>query len=165
MADKEELKNENVEEENEIGDFGEGGVEMTSAAETDEEEPQKKFSLVEIIIAVTIVALVDAFDALANLSLAIPFLGEVMIVLNFFVGLCATFTIQGWLFIIKKEKGLYNLGGSIIETIPILNVLPIRTAALILTIYFANHPKSKVSSSVRKLSVAKGGVNQAVGAK
>ena len=99
------------------------------------------------------VAFADIFDVVTTISLAVPVLGEILIVLNWFVDIVVLAIIWIWL-IIKEEIGarimITSLIGSLAEFIPLLDVLPIRTVVLLLTIYMINHPK--VADAAAKLT-------------
>ena len=82
------------------------------------------------------------------LELFIMFMGVIPIITPIALGisyLINTFVLAVILlwFIIKKEKGLWNVAGWLLEYIPYLNALPIRTGTCIVAIYLANHPKIK----------------------
>jgi len=91
----------------------------------DDEEEGSKISLPEIIIMVSLSLIGELLDAID---------------LGWLVG----FPIQLWLIMkggIAFRKQVPALAGNLIELIPILDWLPIRTATLLITIYLINHPK------------------------
>ncbi|MEK7143725.1 MAG: hypothetical protein AAB820_00125 [Patescibacteria group bacterium] len=116
-------------------------------------EGEKKIGLPEAILMFFVVAFADIFDVVTTISLAVPVLGEILIVLNWFVDIVVLAIIWIWL-IIKEEIGarimITSLIGSLAEFIPLLDVLPIRTVVLLLTIYMINHPK--VADAAAKLT-------------
>ena len=116
-------------------------------------EGEKKIGLPEAILMFFVVAFADIFDVVTTISLAVPVLGEILIVLNWFVDIVVLAIIWIWL-IIKGEIGarimITSLIGSLVEFIPLLDVLPIRTVVLLLTIYMINHPK--VADAAAKLT-------------
>ena len=116
-------------------------------------EGEKKSVCLEAILMFFVVAFADIFDVVTTISLAVPVLGEILIVLNWFVDIVVLAIIWIWL-IIKEEIGarimITSLIGSLAEFIPLLDVLPIRTVVLLLTIYMINHPK--VADAAAKLT-------------
>ncbi|PIU98444.1 hypothetical protein COS61_01380 [Candidatus Wolfebacteria bacterium CG03_land_8_20_14_0_80_40_12] len=107
-------------------------------------EDQKKISLPEIIIMVMIVGGADGFDVITGLFAIVPIIGQILLFMNFFVDIFVLAITQFW-FIMKGGKGFKKqataLAGNLIEFIPLLDILPIRTATLIIVIYLINHPK------------------------
>ena len=116
-------------------------------------EGEKKIGLPEAILMILIVVFADIFDVVTTISLAVPVLGEILTALNWFVDIVVLAIIWIWL-IIKGEIGarimITSLIGSLVEFIPLLDVLPIRTVVLLLTIYMINHPK--VADAVARLT-------------
>ncbi|MBI4993842.1 hypothetical protein HZC33_02725 [Candidatus Wolfebacteria bacterium] len=103
-------------------------------------EEEKKISLPEIIFIIGLGLLAELFD-----------------IIDF--GWLIGFPLQFWL-IMKGGIGFKNqatlLAGNLIELIPVLDWLPIRIVALIITIYLINHPKiseimpTKISGKISK---------------
>ncbi len=116
-------------------------------------EGEKKIGLPEAILMFFVVAFADIFDVATMISLAVLVLGEILVVLNWFVDIAVLAIIWIWL-IMKGEIGtriiVMSLIGSLTEFIPLLDALPIRTAVLLLTIYMINHPK--VADAAAKLT-------------
>ena len=109
------------------------------------EETEKNFSLVEIILMMMIVIPVDILEPIVDLISPMPVLGQIALAMMWFIDLIVLFIIQFWL-IMKGEKGLWALSANLLELIPYVNALPLRTLGVILTIYLANHPAlSKVA--------------------
>ncbi|MBI2013167.1 MAG: hypothetical protein HYS88_01840 [Candidatus Colwellbacteria bacterium] len=102
------------------------------------EEKKGKVSLVEGIIMVMIVATAD----IVEIILTFFGLNPLSIIIDFPV----TFTIQFWLWM-KGSKWTWALAGNLVEFIPYVDFLPIRTATLLLTIYLSNHSKAAKSAS------------------
>lgn len=104
----------------------------------------KKISLPEIIIMVIIVGGADLFDVFVDLAAAVPVIGQILLFANWFVDIFVFVVVQFW-FIMKGGIGFGKqataLAGNLIEFIPFLDVLPIRTAALLVAIYMINNPK------------------------
>jgi len=107
-------------------------------------DEDKKISLPEIIIMVMIVGGADLFDVFVGLAAAVPVIGQILLFGNWFVDIFVLAITQFW-FIMKGGIGFGKqataLAGNLIEFIPFLDILPIRTAALIIAIYMINHPK------------------------
>lgn len=107
------------------------------------DEEQKKISLPEIIIMVMIVAGADLFDVFVDLAAAVPVIGQILLFANWFVDIFVFAVVQFWLIIkggIGFKKQATVLAGNLIEMIPFLDILPIRTTALLVAIYMINHP-------------------------
>ena len=104
-------------------------------------EPRGKITLVEGIIMVMITATADLIEIL------LTFVG-----LNLFgivIAVPVTFIIQFWL-LMKGSRWTWALAGNLIEFIPVLSFLPIRTGTLLVTIYLSNHQKvAKAAASGR----------------
>ncbi len=117
-------------------------------------EEQKKISLPEIILMIMIVGGADLFDAITTLVALVPIIGKVFVFTNIFVGIFVLLIIQFWLILkggIGFKKQLVVLVGNLIELIPGLNILPIRTLTLLIAIYLINHPKiMKIASRTQK---------------
>lgn len=104
----------------------------------------KKISLPEIIIMVMIVAGADLFDVFVDLAAAVPVIGQILLFGNWFVDIFVFVIVQFWLIMkggIGFRKQATVLVGNLVEMIPFLDVLPIRTAALLAAIYMINNPK------------------------
>ncbi len=114
----------------------------------------KKISLPEIIIMVMIVGGADAFDVVTDLAAAIPVIGQILVFSNWFMDIFVLAIIQFW-FIMKGGIGFRKqavaLVGNLIEMIPLLDILPIRTATLLVAIYLINKPEI-----IEKVGVVKG---------
>ena len=86
----------------------------------------------------------DLFDVFVNLAAAVPVIGQILLFGNWFVDIFVLAITQFWLIMkggIGFRKQATVLVGNLIEFIPLLNVLPIRTAALLVAIYMINHPE------------------------
>ena len=86
----------------------------------------------------------DALEIFTDLSAAVPVIGQILLFLNPFVDIFVLAIVQLW-FIMKGgigfRKQVSALVGNLIEFIPGLDILPIRTTTLIIVIYLINHPK------------------------
>ena len=85
----------------------------------------------------------DLFELVATLCVAIPVIGQILLVARWIVAGTSWLIIQFWL-IMKGIKGLWFLGGSLLDGIANFLAIDIpfgKTASLNLTIYLANHPK------------------------
>lgn len=120
----------NPEEGEDVGD-------EEAAGERDEEDVPK-ISLPEGIIMVMISLVAEGMDIVGSLTVFLT-------PLSWFSDLTNLAIIQIWLIMkggIGFRKQAVALTGNLIEIIPVLDVLPIRTAALLVAIYLINHPKA-----------------------
>ncbi len=127
-----------------------------SAASTQKEEtaanqpiaPQSRFETPEIVIMITIAVLNDLFTLLADLSLAVPFLGEAVAALAWVSDLVVWGGILVWF---ALKVGLLNTAG-LVQTIGGLTDfvgIPGRTISAAVGIFLVNHPKlGKVASTI-----------------
>lgn len=105
------------------------------------EEEKGKVSLVEGIIMFMIVATADIIEIILTFFGLNP--------LSIIIDVPVAFTIQFWLWM-KGSKWTWALAGNLIEFIPYVDFLPIRTVTLLLTIYLSNHSKAaKLASAGR----------------
>lgn len=102
-------------------------------------EEGPKISLVEGILMLMIVIPVDILEVIVALISLIPVIGQIALVVMWFADPIVLFIIQFWL-IMKGLKGLWALAGNLLEFIPYVDALPLRTIGLIITIYLANRP-------------------------
>ncbi len=114
-------------------------LEEESVEESDETDVDEgpKISLPEGIIMVMICLAGDAMDVAGDISAA-------LIPLSWLVDFLDLAVIQIWLIMkggIGFRKQSITLVGNLVEFIPYLDALPIRTVALLLAIYMINHPK------------------------
>lgn len=101
-------------------------------AQTPSPEPRGKISLVEGIIMVMITLSADLIELILTLFGLNP--------LSIVIDVPVTFIIQFWL-MMRGSKWTWALAGNLIEFIPYLDFLPIRTVTLLVTIYLSNHQK------------------------
>lgn len=104
-----------------------------------EEEGGKKISMVEAILLVAYIGLTDL------IGIVLVFFG----LDDFFILDILTFPVTQLYFRMKGVKATADLVTNILELIPYLGALPIRTVGLIITIYIANHPKSLASQTAQ----------------
>ncbi|MDP3052726.1 MAG: hypothetical protein Q8N22_02070 [bacterium] len=106
-------------------------------------EESPKIGLVEIILMNMIVIPADLFELAATLLVAIPVLGQILLVVKWIVAGFTWLIIQFWL-IMKGIKGLWYLSGSLLDGAANFLGLDLpfgKTVSLNVTIYLANHPK------------------------
>ena len=106
-----------------------------------------EISDVEAIILVMVVGGIDLVEAI--LTFVAPGFAEIV---KWLINFSIWPLIQFYL-IMKGIRGVYYLYGSIMEFIPLINFLPMRTAAIIFTIYMSRHPE--LLAKVQKLMPAK----------
>lgn len=86
----------------------------------------------------------DGLEVITGLAAAVPVIGQILVFSNWFVDIGVLAITQFW-FIMKGGVGFGKqttaLAGNLIEFIPLLDILPIRTATLLIAIYMINHPK------------------------
>lgn len=126
MADEEQKPIEEDEEETKEG----------AGVEGEDEGP--KISLPEGIIMVMISLVAEVMDIVGSLTVFLMPLSWISDLTNLAI-------IQIWLIMkggIGFKKQAVALTGNLIELIPILDILPIRTATLLIAIYLINHPKA-----------------------
>ncbi len=95
-------------------------------------EPRGKISLVEGIIMVMITATADLIEILLTFVGANP--------LSIIIDVPVTATIQFWLWM-KGSRWAWALAGNLIEFIPYIDFLPIRTFTLLTTIFLSGKPR------------------------
>jgi len=106
---------------------------------------KSKIGLIEATFVVGIVALVEILEVILTFAFGV---GEVV---KWLVNIAVWLPVQFWLMFKGARGDLYAIS-ILIEFIPFLNALPIKTALLIATIYIHNHPESVVSETVHKAS-------------
>lgn len=107
-------------------------------------EERPKFSLVEIILILMLVVPIDLLEIVSDLISPVPVVGQVALITMFLVDLISLFAIQFWL-IMKGIKGFWTLSANLLELIPYVNALPLRTLGVITTIILANRPEAAVA--------------------
>lgn len=108
-------------------------------------EPRGKISLVEGIIMVMITATADLIEIILTFFGLNP--------LSIVIDVPITFIIQFWL-MMKGSRWTWALAGNLLEFIPYVDFLPVRTGTLIITIYLSNHQKvAKAAASGRGKAV------------
>lgn len=96
-------------------------------------EAHGKISLVEGIVMLMITLTADIIEIILTFFALNP--------LSVVIDVPTTAIIQFWLWM-KGAKGTWALAGNLIEFIPYLDFLPIRTVTLLITIYLSNHQKT-----------------------
>ena len=94
----------------------------------------KKISIVETIILTMYIGLTDLIG-IALVLLALD---------DFWIIDLLTFPVTQLYFRMKRVKGTADLVFNILELIPYVGALPLRTVGLLITIYMVNHPKSAI---------------------
>ncbi len=124
---------------------GQDKTERQPEREREEGSNQKKISLPEVIIMVTLSGVGDLFGIVSGLSIPIPVLGEILIAFSFGTAIIIFLIIQGWL-IMRKVNSWWFAIGSLADIIT-GGSFPLQTPALLVTIYTANNPKSIVGKA------------------
>ncbi|MBI2514807.1 hypothetical protein HYV91_01285 [Candidatus Wolfebacteria bacterium] len=100
-----------------------------------------KISLPETLILVMYIGFTDL------LGIALVFIG----LDDFWILDVLTFPVTQFYFRMKGVKAGADLASNILELVPYVGALPIRTIGLIITIYLANHPaKGNILGAVAK---------------
>lgn len=138
---------------------GQDKTERQSEREREEGSNQKKISLPEVIIMVTLSGVGDLFGIISGFSIPIPVIGQALIFFSLGVAITIFLIIQGWLIMRKVNSWAFAIGslGDIITG----GSFPLQTPALLITIYTANNPKSVIGKAAE---LAKGKAGAAVGA-
>jgi len=97
----------------------------------------KKISLVEAFLLVSVALVFDVIEIISDLISPIPIIGQLVLLISPFVDIIALFIIQLWL-TIKSARWAWSLAGNLVEFIPYIDIFPIRTITLIITIYLTN---------------------------
>ena len=104
----------------------------TEAPQNKTAAKQKKISMVEGLLLLMFVGFVDL------LQFFVDFIDGGTI--SSFIINPPVFFITQFYLTMKGIKGVSNIAGNLVEFVPIVNALPIRTATMMLTIYMANKP-------------------------
>lgn len=94
---------------------------------------KSKITAVDKVFMFILVGIADAADALGSALIPIPIIGPAMPIVTGFFGATISAIMLFWLY----NKGVstkWFWGGSGLELIPVINALPLRTGALIMTI-------------------------------
>ncbi|MFA5098807.1 MAG: hypothetical protein WC461_01130 [Candidatus Paceibacterota bacterium] len=111
---------------------------------------QKKISLVEALLMVLLNLFADIVDIVFNFLALIPAIGVVMFLMAPIISFSVFAITEFWL-IMKGGMGFRKqisiIAGNILDVIPLLSFLPIKTAGVLIAIYMINHPEiGKVAS-------------------
>ena len=79
-------------------------------------EQGPRISLVETILMTMITGSADIFELIATLLIAVPVIGQILLVIKWFVAFSVWLIIQFWL-IMKGLRGLWFLSGSALDTV------------------------------------------------
>ncbi len=92
-----------------------------------------KIGIVDAIIMILLCASADAAELVADLSIAVPVVGEILPFVAWAYGFAISGIMLFWL-IMKGVNTKWFLGGAGIDLIPFINILPGTTVAIIATI-------------------------------
>ena len=117
---------------------------------------EKKFTFAEGLLMLLLCLLADGIEGLVSAIGVIPVITPLSVAIAWALNFFIFGSVQLWL-IIKGDKKFWFLAGTILEFIPFLNILPLRSATCAITIYLANNPKisSVVSVATGKMSLDK----------
>lgn len=105
-------------------------------------EKEPKIPFVELVIMAVLTSSFDITEIFLNILSLIPYVGPIFNILNLLSGWLIWFIVQFWLIIKGVRSGWYS-AGSIIEMIPFINILPVRTLTLLMT-YIIENNKDKI---------------------
>ncbi len=129
-----------MEEDNELEQLNEG---IDKAGE-DIASDAPRISWGEILLITPLLMFVDFVELMGTVMEAIPVAGQVVLLpvslILSGVSLLVTFFVQFYLFI-KKVKNFAFLIGSIIDSVPVISALPIRTVSWLITVFMTNNKK------------------------
>jgi len=122
---------------------------------------KKKISLGEFILVTLVIALVEFFEFGANLALPVPIFGQVAVIMTSFLSILLTISLTFYL-ILKGVRGTWILAEGvigIIDTLPIIAILPLKMVIWIVVYFVVNNPKlekvagiatGKITSVIKK---------------
>ncbi len=108
------------------------------------EGPEPKISDAEVLLGISFLGLVDIVEMIPFLN----FLGD------FGITDAIVFPFSQIYLRMKGAHGTYMLVGNLLELVPVVGWMPIRTAGFIITVWIDRHPK--VSAAVQAVSSVKG---------
>jgi len=117
-------------------------------------DEKPKFSLVEIVLILMIVVPFDALEIVAGLISPIPIIGQIALVFMHLGDWIILFIVQFWL-IMKGLRGTWALTANLLEFIPLIDMLPLRTLGIIITIILANRPETAAVIKTAKPAAVK----------
>jgi multisubunit Na+/H+ antiporter MnhG subunit len=115
-------------------------------------EKAKPFILAEIVLLVLFSVFLDVYELIALVT-TIAFIGFLLELFGFFLDFAWIFG-ANLVFFLKRGRWALNLAGSVIELIPGLDALPIRTVALAIAIFLTNSSYGKlIGEAASRMSV------------
>lgn len=110
------------------------------------DDAPKKFSFAEALLLLLLNIFADGLEMIIILMGVIPIITPIVVGLAWLIN-TLVLGIVLFVFIMKGERGLWFLSGSLLEYVPFVNILPLRTVTCAIAIYLANHPKLKSVAS------------------
>lgn len=104
------------------------------------EESVKKVSMVDWVIFIPTALGVDLLEVISTFAAPVPVMGQILFFASMVLSFIYDLIIQFYLFM-RGIKSSYQLAALIFELIPGLEILPVRSAVMVLTFYLANHPE------------------------
>lgn len=101
------------------------------------------FSLPEILMIVGMAVLFDLYEVVAALTTVVV-IGVVLYIIGIILDIGWLVTVN-LMFALKGGKWALNLVGDLVELIPGIDILPIRTAVVIIAIVWSNHSAKKTN--------------------
>jgi len=102
-----------------------------------EEQNQQKISLPEIVLLGIVCLGVDLAEIILTLLALTPAIGIIFEGLTWLINAFYWIIITIWL-IIKRVRGTWLIAGGLLEFIPGLNALPLRSLTLAITVFLTN---------------------------
>lgn len=118
-----------------------------------------KISLPIIFLLGILVLAVDLLEIFLTFIGVIPVFTPIALWLNWLFDILVWSLVQFY-FYLKGARSSYFLAGSILELIPVIDVLPLRSVTFFLSVYLTNHPElateiSSVSAKIKKPALNK----------
>ncbi|MFA5173161.1 MAG: hypothetical protein WC435_02065 [Candidatus Paceibacterota bacterium] len=110
-------------------------------------DEQKKFSLPESIILILICLFADTAELLSYAFSLVPPVAPLSVVFTWLINTFIFGFVYLWL-IIKGARGAWFLAGGLIEFIPFINLLPVKTVTVIIAISLSNNPVLKKATEI-----------------
>ncbi len=105
---------------------------------------QKKISLVEALLMVLLNLFADVIDAAFTFLALVPVVGVVAFIIAPIISFSVFAITEFWLIMrggVGFRQQLSVIAGNLLDIIPFLSFLPLKTGSVLIAIYMINHPK------------------------
>jgi hypothetical protein len=116
-------------------------------------DEQKKFSLPESIILILTCLFADTAELLSYAFSLVPPLSPLSIAFTWLINTFVFGFVYLWL-IMKGARGAWFLAGGLLEFIPFVNLLPVKTVTVIIAIILSNNPVLKKTVEIASKKAA-----------